>query len=84
MHEAGHVLLNHPMHGFSPETGLPLRDHLHEEEATYLGSCLQIPRLGLLWFAKRGATCKQVATHFGASEAMVRFRSNLTAICLSL
>lgn len=83
MHEAGHVLLNHPMIGFSPETGLPLRDPRHEDEATYLGSCLQIPRLGLRWFARRKASCEQIATHFGASEAMVRFRCNLTGIHLN-
>jgi hypothetical protein len=82
MHEAAHVLLKHPMIGFSPKTGLPLRDPRYEEEATYLGACLQIPRLGLAWFVKKNATCQQIATHFGASEAMVRFRSNLTGIPL--
>lgn len=84
MHEAGHVLLDHPMIGFSPETGLPLRDPQHENEAIYLGACLQIPQSGLKWFARKNATCLQVAGHFGASEAIVRFRCNLTGIQLSL
>jgi hypothetical protein len=80
MHEFSHVLLKHPMAGFSPTTGLPLRDQRHEDDATYLGGCLQIPRLGLKWAVQRGYTCTQIAQHFGASEAMVRFRSNVTEI----
>lgn len=80
MHECSHVLLKHPMVGFSPETGLPVRDVRHEDEAIYLGGCLQIPRLGLSWAVQYGYTCMQVAQHFGASEDMVRFRSNMTRI----
>jgi hypothetical protein len=82
MHELSHVLLNHPMVGFSPETGLPLRNARQEAEATYLGGCLQIPRLGLQWAVKRGFTCLQIAEHFGASESMVRFRSNISGVQL--
>lgn len=80
MHELAHVLLEHPMVGFSPETGLPLRNQQHEDEATYLGGCLQIPRLGLKWAVAHGYASKQIAEHFGASESMVRFRSNVTRI----
>ncbi len=80
MHELAHVLLNHPMIGFDPVTGLPLRDSHYEEEATYLGGCLQIPRLGLQWASQRGYTWKQIALYFGASEGMVRFRCNMTGI----
>lgn len=80
MHELAHVLLEHPMIGFSPETGLPLRNARYEDEANYLGGCLQIPRLGIKWAVQHGYTCIQIAEHFGASEEMVRFRSNLTGI----
>jgi Zn-dependent peptidase ImmA (M78 family) len=80
MHELSHILLNHPMIGFSPDTGLPLRDARCEEEATYLGSCLQIPRLGLQWASQRGFTATQIAAHFGASLQMVTFRCNMTGI----
>lgn len=78
MHEAGHVLLDHPQVGFSAATGLPLRDPRHEAEATYLGACLQIPRQGLRWLIRQNATNPQIAAHFGASEQMVAFRRNLT------
>lgn len=80
MHELAHVLLDHPMVGFSQETGLPLRDKRHEEEATHLGGCLQIPSSGLEWAVNQGFTCGQIANHFQASRAMVRFRSNMTRI----
>lgn len=80
MHELGHVLLQHPMVGFSPETGLPMRQPRYEDEATYLGSCLQIPRLGLQWGVKKGFNLSEISNHFGASEEMVRFRANLTGI----
>jgi len=82
MHELSHILLKHLMIGFSRETGLPLRDARFEDEATYLGGCLQIPRLGLQWATQRGFTSVQIAAHFGASEAMVHFRCNMTGIPL--
>jgi len=83
MHELAHVILNHPMVGFDPVTGLPLRNSRHEAEATYLGGCLQIPRLGLQWASQRNYSGQQVAAHFGASEEMVNFRGNMTGIKFS-
>ncbi len=80
MHEMAHILLDHPMVGFDPTTGLPVRDPECEEEATYLGSCLQIPRLGLKWAVHQGWGIKSIAQHFGASEDLVRFRGNMTGI----
>lgn len=76
MHEFAHVLLNHAMVGFDPRSGLPQRRPRDEDEATYLGGCLQIPRRGLLWALQREMTIEQIATHFGASQDMVRFRAN--------
>ncbi|MDX2162937.1 MAG: ImmA/IrrE family metallo-endopeptidase [bacterium] len=78
MHELAHIILKHRMVGFDPVTGLPMRDPQHEAEADYLGSCLQIPKRGLAWWTHKGYDALQVAHHFGASEAMVRFRCNMT------
>ena len=80
MHELAHVLLRHAMVNFDPETGLPKRRQSDEDEATYLGGCLQIPRRGLLWAVQREMTLPQIAMHFGASEEMVKFRSNVTGV----
>lgn len=80
MHELGHILLKHPMIGFDPKTGLPLRRQQDEKEATYLGGCLQIPHRGLLWAVQRAMSLLQIAEHFGASEDMVLFRSNAVGV----
>jgi hypothetical protein len=80
MHEIAHVLFNHKPVGFDSVTGLPKRKQNNEDEATYLGGCLQIPKRGLLWATQRKMLLPQIAAHFGASEAMVKFRSNVTEV----
>ena len=80
MHELAHVLLGHAMVHFDPKTDLPARRPEDEEEACYLGGCLQIPRRGLLWALQCGMTVPQVAAHFGASEDMVVYRSRVTRV----
>ncbi|MEH2399099.1 ImmA/IrrE family metallo-endopeptidase [Nostoc sp.] len=80
MHEIAHVLLDHKSVGFDSVTGLPKRKQNNEDEATYLGGCLQIPKHGLLWATQRKMLLPQIAAHFGASEAMVKFRSNVTDV----
>lgn len=83
MHELAHVLLKHPMATFDPVTGLPERSIICENEATYLGGCLQVPRRGMLWALQRGLSMSQAAVHFGASEEMIDFRSNVTGVKLN-
>ncbi|MDZ8104889.1 MAG: ImmA/IrrE family metallo-endopeptidase [Nostoc sp. DedQUE12a] len=80
MHEFGHLLLRHKIVRFDPNTRLPLRRQSDEDEATYLGGCLQIPRRGLLWAVQRQMTQAEIAAYFNASEEMVQFRSNVTAV----
>lgn len=82
MHEFAHVILKHKMVGYDPKTGLPQRRQQDEDEAVYLGGCLQISRRGLLWAKQRKMTTSQIALHFNASEEMVRFRSNVNSIFL--
>jgi Zn-dependent peptidase ImmA (M78 family) len=83
MHEFGHVLLKHKIVRFDPNTGLPLRQQTNEDEATYLGGCLQIPRRGILWAVQRKMKQAEIAAHFNASEEMVRFRSNVTGVIIN-
>ena len=81
MHEIAHVLFNHKPVGFDSVTGLPKRKQNNEYEATYLGRCPQIPKSGLLWATQRKMLLPhQIAAHFGASEAMVKFRTNVTEV----
>lgn len=82
MHEFAHVILKHKMVGYDPKTGLPLLRQQDEDEAVYLGGCLQIPRRGLLWAVQKKMNIAQIALHFNASEAMVKFRINVSGISL--
>ncbi|BAY24122.1 hypothetical protein NIES2100_39150 [Calothrix sp. NIES-2100] len=80
MHEIAHLLLKHQPVGFDTVTGQPKRQQNNEDEATFLGGCLQIPKRGLLWATQRKMLLPEIAVHFGASEAMVQFRSNVTGV----
>jgi Zn-dependent peptidase ImmA (M78 family) len=80
MHEFAHIILDHQMVGYDSNTGLPQRQQQDEDEAVYLGGCLQIPRRGLLWAVQKKMTIDRIALHFNASEEMVQFRMNIKAI----
>ena len=82
MHEFAHIILKHKMVGRDPQTGLFQRRQKDEDEAVFLGGCLQIPRRGLLWTSQKKMTLSQIALHFNASEEMVRFRGNVNGISL--
>ena len=51
-----------------------------EDEAAWLGACMQIPRAALLALIRRGFSNEALAALFGASEDMVVFRRNMTGI----
>jgi Zn-dependent peptidase ImmA (M78 family) len=85
MHEVAHILRKHKPAkiGFSfGSASLVLRsyDEGQEDEAKFLGACLQIPRKGLAWAIGRQMDNSLIGEHFGASEALVRFRRNLTGV----
>ncbi len=82
MHEFAHYFLGHPLAWFNAATQQVCSSPLHEKQASYLGSCLQIPQRGLAWASQRGWHEQQVATYFGASLEVVRWRSNMTQIAL--
>lgn len=77
MHEFAHVILKHEMVGYDPNSGLPQRRQQDEDEAVYLGGCLQIPRRGLWWAKQKKMTIDRIALHFNASQDMVQFRMNV-------
>lgn len=82
MHELSHIICEHelPEPKFVLDHPLPMRTYNPslEGEADCLGSTLQITRAGLLWALKREMAVNEIANHFLASEAMVRFRVNTT------
>jgi len=84
MHEIAHILRKHTT---SEEVRrlcllLNLRSYnkAQEEEAIYLGGCLQITRTGLLWALKQNYTHEQIAEYYCASVEMVKFRINSTGV----
>ena len=82
MHEAAHILRNHPPARIVSVGGCSFRTYSPEDEkeAEWLGGCLQITRDGLLWAIRKGMTNESIAAHFGASSEMVRFRRNTSGV----
>lgn len=82
MHEMAHLLCGHPNTAFDLGGGLLLRrfDKEYEDEAAWLGGCLQLPREVLRAALRRRMTLEQIAEHFAASMQMVRFRYKITGL----
>ena len=83
MHEMAHYLLRHTALAFdTAQTALEPRRNLDEAEAQYLGGCLQVPQVGLIWAAQSGLSATRTAAHFGASEQLVTWRARILQIAL--
>ena len=83
-HELAHIICEHKFSPFGVlnDFPLPMRtyDRKHENEAEYLGGCLQIPRKALVWSLDNKMNIEQIASYYGASQAMVRYRINITGL----
>ncbi|OLY95705.1 protein of unknown function [Cnuella takakiae] len=86
MHELAHIIRNHEVPEDIARLCLLLNLHYYnkeqEEEAKYLGGCLQISRAGLQWALKRNFTREEIADHFNASIEMVVYRLNTTGVLI--
>jgi len=84
MHELAHIIRNHEtptdiailchqynLHYFNKE---------HEDEARYLGGCLQIGRQGLLNSLKQKKSKEEISEQYNASLEMVNYRVNATGV----
>lgn len=84
MHELAHIICTHPRTRIVsiPGVPFPMREYHpdHEEEAIWLGACLQLPRDGLLWARRQGMDTEQIASYYGASREQVRYRLNTTGV----
>lgn len=82
MHEIAHILRGHTcpeeMRRLCVQLNLQYYNKVQEEEAKYLGGCLQITREGLLWALRKGYSASQISEYYNASEEMVQFRLNAT------
>ncbi len=84
MHEISHIICKHAPSELIRVGGLPflLRDYNadQEEEASWLGACLQLPRPALWWAVKRRMTVDEMVQYFQASEELIRYRRQVTGI----
>lgn len=84
MHELAHIICEHKAPQAYKDINLPFfmreYDRQQEEEASYLGSTLQITRDGLLWALKKRMEPAEIAEAFNASSAMVTLRINSTGV----
>lgn len=84
MHEMAHILRQHTISDEIKRLCLLFNlrpfDKIQEEEAQYLGGCLQITRAGLLWALKKNLSVEQISGYYCASVEMVRYRINCTGV----
>lgn len=73
-HELAHGLLLHPPAPALDEHGCRSWNDAIEHEASYLGGALLIPGKAARWAAKRGMSIEAMASRFGCSTDMARWR----------
>ena len=81
-HELSHVLLDHELSRIETlgDINFLSCDAVQEEEAAWLSGCLLLPRPLLLAEARKGSTASEVGEKYDVSEAMARFRLNVTGV----
>ena len=82
-HEISHCLLEHPPARIS-SSGCRHWDRGVEDEATWLGAALLVPRAGALRLALRGCGIPEIAEAFGVSESLCSWRIAKTGIAYQL
>lgn len=80
MHELAHIIRGHEMKIVGNGNGLRDYNDAQENEAIWLGGCLQIPRAALIWAVKRNMKIDEIANHYKASKQMVTYRINKEGI----
>lgn len=84
MHEIGHVLCNHSYEALNKKetSEYQLRAFIgeQEEEAEWLGSCLQLPRKALSWALYKSYSLQQISELHNASIEMVKYRVGITGL----
>ncbi len=83
MHELAHIIRNHEIPTayaiLCADFGLHCYNPIHEQEAKYLGGCLQITKPGLLWALKH-FTVEEISERYTASIEMVNYRIGVSGV----
>lgn len=78
-HELAHMLLLHPAHRLTSETGGRHFDKELEDEANWLGPAILVSEEAAISVARQGLSLNQAAIHYGVSEHLMRMRLSVTA-----
>jgi Zn-dependent peptidase ImmA (M78 family) len=82
MHEIAHVICGHKPSKFIQVGGLPISirtcDQEIENEAAWLGGCLQIPRDAVIWALRRQMSTADIAAYYGSSQLLAKYRIDVT------
>lgn len=81
-HELAHIILGHVVRQVQKVSGNSFFtcNYEQEQEATWLGGCLLLPRPLLLNAARRGDSDEKIATTWCVSPEMAKFRMNLSGV----
>lgn len=81
-HEVAHVLLQHRLTRLTRIEGVAFQscDTDQEEEANWLAGCLLLPRVALTHDLSKRMAIQTIARNRVLSEAMVRYRINVTGV----
>ncbi len=82
MHEVAHIMLGHRLARVARRAGVELGTYRQQEEdeATWLGSCLLVPRPALDWMRQQRMLHQDAVAHFGISAALLAWRVSMTGI----
>ncbi len=79
-HEVSHTLLEHGPTPVLRSDGQRFWNPDVEDEATWLGAALLVPREGALALSKRNWTIERIAAHYQVSEQLTKWRIGQTGI----
>ncbi len=84
MHEISHILLEHSIPenllNLASKFGLTYNNELQENEAKFLGGCLQLTKPSLFASLKKNMTHLEIAEKYFASTEMVSYRINISGV----
>lgn len=82
MHEIAHIIREHPGDDLKLNSDISLRAHdaQYEQEATWLGSVIQIPEAGLMSLARNKLSIEKIAERYNASIEMVNYRWRMCGV----
>jgi Zn-dependent peptidase ImmA (M78 family) len=84
MHELAHIIIGHEPSKMilSIDGSILMRsfDQKQEDEATWLGGCLILPREALLFCKKNGASDDEIRNTYNATASLLRMRMGVTGI----